>query len=355
MLSQVKISMAFLCTLLASLVTLISLSPTIQAVNETEQANAETFLKRANIILQRKEYEFMLASWAYSTNITQHNSKRKVNASLSYSKVYAKIRNNASKFDVKKLKEDAARQISFLRMSSALKNESELKEQKELGSKLSELYSTAKVGGKSLNPDLVKLMSTSRNYNELLNAWWGWRNASGRKMRPIYKRFVELSNKGARENGYIDKGQVWRSWYEVENLDVLVENLWNDLKPLYFELHAYVRHKLTKVYPAKVSEDDYIEAHLLGNMWAQSWVDIFHMVKPYENKASIDITSNLKNDSRYNSPVKLTKLAESFFVSLGLKPLPPAFYNKSLLHKPTDREVVCHASAWDFALHKDVR
>jgi peptidyl-dipeptidase A len=322
---------------------------------ETEQAKAESFLKHANSTLAQKGYESSVASWAFSTNITDYNSAVKVNVSLAYSETYAEIQKNASQFDLSKLSKDTARQIKFLRNSTELKNQTELKEAETLGSKLNKLYSTAKVGNDSLSPQLVRIMATSRNYDELLNAWWGWRNESGRKMRDTYRRYVDLTNKGARENGYTDRGQAWRGKYEVDDLGAIVKKLWNDLRPLYLEMHAYVRHKLTKVYPGKVSENDYIEAHLLGNMWAQSWVNIFDLVEPYKNKSSLDVTTNLKNDPRYNTPLKLTKLAESFFLSLGMIRLPASFYEKSLLQKPTDREVICHPSASDFRLNKDVR
>ena len=174
-------------------------------------------------------------------------------------------------------------------------------------------------------------------------------------MREMYKEFVVLSNKGAKENDYEDLGEAWRLAYEVDNLDDIVERLWVELRPFYLDLHAYVRYRLTKVYPDKVSENDHIEAHLLGNMWAQYWSDILDLVEPYTDKSSLDVTSNLKQDTRYNTPLNMTKLAESFFLSLGLKKLPQSFYNKSLLEKPKDRDVVCSASAWDFFLYKDVR
>jgi peptidyl-dipeptidase A len=322
---------------------------------QTEQEKAESFLKIANTTLAENGYKLSTAAWAYSTNITKHNSKLEVEATLVYNKAYAEIQKNASQFDLSKLQEDTARQIKLLRNSTQLKNETEQKEAADLSSKLSTLYSTAKVGNDSLSPELDKIMARSRDYNTLLNAWWGWRNASGRKMRETYKRYVDLKNKGARENGYTDRGQAWRLRYEVDDLGAIVEKLWNDLRPLYLEMHAYVRYKLTKVYRGKVSEGDYIDAHLLGNMWAQSWVNIFDLVEPYKNKSSLDITANLVKDTRYNSAEKLTRLAESFFISLGLKSLPPAFYKKSLLQKPKDRDVVCHASAWNFNLYKDVR
>jgi peptidyl-dipeptidase A len=293
-----------------------------KAQDQTEQAKAEAFLKNVNKILAQKGYESSVASWAFNTNITDYNSAVKVQASLAYSKAYAEIQNNASRFDLSKLREDTARQIKFLRNSTALKNQTELKEAENLGSKLSKLYSTAKICNDSLSPELVGIMAKSRDYNKLLNTWRRWRDESGRKMRDIYRRFVDLKNKGARENGYTDRGQAWRGRYEVDD---------------------------------QVFEDDYIEAHLLGNMWAQNWVNIFDLLEPYKNKSSLDVTSNLKNDQRYNTPVKLTKLAESFFLSLGLIRLPASFYENSLLQKPKDREVVCHASAWDFRLYKDVR
>lgn len=339
---------------LCFLFTVFALTAT-NAFDQVEQAKAEIFLENVNKTLVQKSYESSLAAWAFATNITDHNSAAEISTSLAYSKAYAEVRRNASQFDLSKLKEDTARQIKFLNMSTELKNETELRQVEKLRAKLTKFYSTAKVANKSLSPDLVSVMATSRNYSELLHAWWGWRNESGRKMRDTYRQFVDLTNKGAVENGYSDRGEAWRGYYEVDNLSDIVEKLWDDLRPLYLEMHAYVRHKLTKAYPGKVSEDGFIEAHLLGNMWAQNWANIFDLVMPYQNKSSLDITPNLVKDSRYNSPIKLTELAESFFVSLGLKKLPAPFYQKSLLQKPDDREVVCHASAWDFRLYKDVR
>ncbi|XP_021562285.1 angiotensin-converting enzyme-like, partial [Carlito syrichta] len=56
------------------------------------------------------------------------------------------------------------------------------------------------------------------------------------------------------------------------------------------------------------------------------------------------------------TPQRMFKEADDFFTSLGLLPVPPEFWNKSMLEKPTDgRQVVCHASAWDFYNGKDFR
>lgn len=340
---------------LISSVVLLEAMCTTKAFDQTEQTNAEAFLDFFNTTVLKRSYNKVVASWAYSTNLTEYNRQVKINISLEYGIFFAEVLKNASKFNLTKLKDDTARQLKLISATAQLKNTSGRAKVEVLGSEMESIYSKAKVGNDSLSPELSNIMAKSRNYSELLRAWWGWRNVSGRKMRKSYREFVALTNMGAKENGFEDRGEWWRSWYEVDDLPTKVENLWNDLKPLYLELHAYVRHKLTKTYPAKVSADDYIEAHLLGNMWAQNWVNIYDLVEPYKGKSSLDVTSNLKKDGRYNTSTKLTELAESFFVSLGLEKLPAGFYEKSLLEKPKDRDVVCHASAWDFQLYRDFR
>ena len=55
------------------------------------------------------------------------------------------------------------------------------------------------------------------------------------------------------------------------------------------------------------------------------------------------------------TPKKMFQLAEEFFTSLGLLPNPPEFWSGSVIEKPNDKEMVCHASAWDFCNGKDVR
>ena len=350
-----KVIQAFFLLRLLTAFSLLDVSYAAKMVDPNEQTKAEAFLAYYNDTDARNTYDNVVASWTYSTNLTEYNKQVKINASLAYSKFYEEIRKNASQFDLSKVKDDIARQLRLITATAQLKNENERAEVVRLASEMENTFSTAKVGNDSLFPELTNIIGKSRDYSELLRAWWGWRNVSGRKMRESYKKFVALTNKGAKENGHKDRGEWWRSWYETEDFAALVESLWNELRPLYLELHAYVRYKLMKAYPGKVSGGNYIEAHLLGNMWAQSWVNIFDLVEPYKGKSSLDVSPNLWKDDRYNTPTKLTRLAESFFTSLGLERLPASFYEKSLLEKPKDREVVCHASAWDFGLYKDVR
>ena len=203
--------------------------------------------------------------------------------------------------------------------------------------------------------ELEKIMESSRDYDQLLEAWLDWRSVSV-PMRPMYRRFVELMNAGAREYGYADVGALWKSGYEME-VDAFereTERLWSQVEPLYEQLHCHVRAKLGEQYGDQlVPADGPIPAHLLGNMWSQTWGNIYPLVEPYPGVSEWDISAALVEQG-YDE-VRMTKLAESFFTSLGLPELPASFWTNSLLRKPADREVVCHASAWDMGNGNDPR
>ncbi len=203
--------------------------------------------------------------------------------------------------------------------------------------------------------ELEKIMESSRDYDQLLEAWLDWRSVAV-PLRPMYRRFVELMNTGAREYGYADVGALWKSGYEME-VDAFereTERLWSQVEPLYEQLHCHVRAKLGEQYGDQlVPADGPIPAHLLGNMWSQTWGNIYPLVEPYPGVSEWDISAALVEQG-YDE-VRMTKLAESFFTSLGLPELPASFWTNSLLRKPADREVVCHASAWDMGNGTDPR
>jgi peptidyl-dipeptidase A len=192
-------------------------------------------------------------------------------------------------------------------------------------------------------------------------------------------------NTGAKEMGFADAGEVWRGGYDMapDAFAQETERLWTQVKPLYEQLHCYVRGKLnTKYGDAVVPKDGKIPSHLLGNMWAQQWSNIYPLVEPYKGVASLDVSSSLvklreqeftrlkSENPKAKTPVeiaelsykadaaisvKMTKMAEDFYVSLGMQKLPESFWQKSLLTRPRDRDVVCHASAWDMNMQGDVR
>lgn len=206
-----------------------------------------------------------------------------------------------------------------------------------------------------LEPELTELMAQVGNYDDHLWAWQAWHNGVGRQLRPLYLRYVELSNKQAQLNGYADYGDQWRQRYETTELESIVQNLYAQVEPLYKQLHAYVRRQLYNTYGAdKINLRGTLPAHLLGDMWGRFWVNLNSAVQPYPNKPSTDPTPEM---IRQNYTVeRMFRTGNMFYTSMGLLPVPETFWNLSMLEKPTDgREVVCHATAWDFYDAKDFR
>jgi peptidyl-dipeptidase A len=206
--------------------------------------------------------------------------------------------------------------------------------------------------------DLSRVLKKSRNDAELTEAWKGW-HAISAPMKSQYARWVELSNQGAQELGFADVGAMWRAGYDMTPDDFAadVERLWNDVKPLYDAVHCYVRAQLQKTYgKAKVPDHAPIPAELLGNMWAQEWNNIYDEVTPYPKEPALDVDKRMAAGGKdaWDS-VKLVKTGEHFFTSLGFDPLPKTFWERSMLSRPRDREVVCHASAWDVTYGGDLR
>jgi peptidyl-dipeptidase A len=188
----------------------------------------------------------------------------------------------------------------------------------------------------------------------LQDAWTGW-HAISKPIRKDFVRYVDLANKGARQLGFKDNGAMWRSKYDMAPDDFAKEldRLWEQVKPLYLSLHAYVRNRLREKYGDAVPATGAIPANLLGNMWAQDWDNIYPLIAPANADPGYDLTELLKK--RNTDWKQMVKYGEGFFTSLGFAPLPETFWERSLFLKPKDRDVVCHASAWDIDAVDDVR
>lgn len=202
--------------------------------------------------------------------------------------------------------------------------------------------------------ELERWVRPGKSYDEQLDAWQGW-HEQAKPLRKPYERYIALANKGARAQGYADTGAMWRAKYDMapDAFGVEVERLWSQVEPLYKALHCYTRMKLHATYGAKVPETGPIPAHLLGNMWAQQWGNLFPLLAPAGKGRSLDIGAALK--AKKTTPQQLVKYGENFFTSLGLDPLPPSFWQRSMFVRPRDRDVVCHASAWDLTMTGDLR
>jgi peptidyl-dipeptidase A len=201
---------------------------------------------------------------------------------------------------------------------------------------------------------ITKIMAESRDPKQLLDVWTGWHSIA-RPMRMNFGRYVTLANKGASELGFKDNGAMWRSQYDMapEEFSKELDRLWEQVRPLYTSLHAYVRTRLRAKYGDAVPADGPIPAYLLGNLWAQDWDNVYPLVQPPKGDPGYDLTALLKKkDTDWR---QMVKDGERFFVSLGFDPLPTSFWDRSQFLKPRDRDVVCHASAWDIDNVKDLR
>jgi peptidyl-dipeptidase A len=325
-------------------------------------AGAKAFLDEAERKLLALSTDAGRAGWVQSTYITDDTeilaaqaNERLIAATVAYAK-------QATRFDKVKLPEELARKMKLLKLSLTLAAPSDPKESEEL-TRITAAMEGAYGKGKYCPPgkekcldleDITKIMATSRDAAELLDVWRGW-HAIAPPLRKGFARYVELANKGARELGFADTGAMWRSKYDMPPADFPreLDRLWEQVKPLYLSLHAYVRWKLREKYGDAVPSSGPIPAHLLGNMWAQTWDNVYPLVAPKDADPGFDLTEILK--SRKTEPLQMVRYGEGFFTSLGFDPLPKSFWDRSLFTKPRDREVVCHASAWDLDAVNDLR
>ncbi|XP_008010357.3 angiotensin-converting enzyme isoform X4 [Chlorocebus sabaeus] len=328
----------------------------------TDEAEASKFVEEYDRTSQVVWNEYAEANWNYNTNITTETSKILLQKNMQIANHTLKYGTQARRFDVNHFQNTTIKRIikKVQDLERAALPAQELEEYNKILLDMETTYSVATVCHTNgsclqLEPDLTNVMATSRKYEELLWAWEGWRDKAGRAILQFYPKYVELINQAARLNGYVDAGDSWRSMYETPSLEQDLERLFQELQPLYLNLHAYVRRALHHHYGAQhINLEGPIPAHLLGNMWAQTWSNIYDLVVPFPSAPSMDPTEAMLKQGW--TPRRMFKEADDFFTSLGLLPVPPEFWNKSMLEKPTDgREVVCHASAWDFYNGKDFR
>lgn len=339
------------------------LAPALLAQSPTVQ-EAKKFLDDAEAKLLVLNTEAGRASWVQSNFITVDTETLAALANERAISEGVRRAKGATRFDHVKLPPDMARKMMLLKLGLTLAAPSDPQESAEvtrLAASLEGMYGKGKYcpgGAKEPCVDIegvTRIMANSTNPIELRDTWIGWHSISP-PMRADFARFVQLSNKGAQELGFKDTGAMWRAKYDMPPGDFAreLDRLWEQVRPLYVSLHAYVRSRLREKYgAAAVPATGPIPAHLLGNVWAQDWSNIYRLVAPADADPGYDLTAILT--SRNTEPMQMARYGESFFKSLGFAPLPETFWERSLFTKPRDREVVCHASAWDVDNVNDLR
>jgi peptidyl-dipeptidase A len=339
-------------------------NPNALSSSGSPKDEAEKFLANAEKRLMDLNIKAGRADWVKSTFITDDTELLAAEANENLIAATTELAEQSRKYENADLSPEAKRKLKLLKLSLTLpapKDPAERSELTKITASMEGEYGKGKYcpdgdKGKCLSlPDLEDIINNSRDPEELKKAWVGWHQIAI-PIRKEYVRFVELSNKGAKEMGFKDTGAMWRSKYDMEPdaFAAEMERLWQQVKPLYDSLYTYTRRKLSAKYGKDVvPEDKPIPAHLLGNMWAQQWGNIYPILAPANADRGYDLTQILK--TRNTDAKQMVRYGESFFTSLGFDALPSTFWERSLFLKPADREVVCHASAWDIDYEKDVR
>ena len=330
-----------------------------------ERPTAAEFTTAAEETLIEHYYDGSRAAWVQSTYINEDTTALAARFGAEALTRAIDFAQEAATYDAASEADEVARKLDLLRGGLTLAapaDEAKIEELSQITTRMEATYGSGKhcPDGPDTDScrtlgDLEDVIDNSRAADALLDAWEGWRTISP-PMRADYERFVELSNEGARDLGFADTGAMWRSKYDMppDDFAAEVDRLWDQVKPLYDDLQCHVRAELSDHYGVDVVDPaGPIPAHVLGNMWAQSWSNIYDLVAPPAAAPGYDLTEILK--SRGTSEVEMVEMAEGFFTSLGMESLPGTFWTRSQFLKPRDREVVCHASAWQLDLDEDVR
>ncbi|MCY7354109.1 MAG: M2 family metallopeptidase [Lysobacter sp.] len=356
---------------------------------------ADQFIARVNAELKAMYPDLTAAQWVSSTYITDDTELLSAKSNERYLTQLKSWIEQAKRFEGKQMSPDTARAITLLKLGTSMpppKDPVKLAELTKLATKMEGMYgsgSYCKTEGDAKScrdiGELEDVLRSSRDYDEQLDAWQGWHTISV-PMRKDYQRFAELVNEGAKDLGYADTGEMWRSGYDMTPAEIAAETdrLWGQVKPLYEQLHCYTRTKLQAKYGAdKGAVNGMLPAHLMGNLWQQDWGNLWDVLEPYAGAGSLDITSTLEQQyqrefalqlskldnslplaeerieaqrtAQLDSAKKMTERAQDFYTSLGMSKLPDSYWQNTQFIKPRDRDVVCHASAWDMNLEGDVR
>jgi peptidyl-dipeptidase A len=330
-------------------------------------AEARQFVAQMDAELRKLYTDASVTAWANETDITPEHEAAAAKAGAEQAKGITRLIKASKKFEpiLGKLEPDLRRQLGLLKFAGqpAPDDPKEAEELAALATKMASIYGETevcrKVGRKNECKDLdglSKVLQKTRKPAEALAAWKGWHDKAGRAERDLFVKYVGVANAGARGVGFADVSAMWKSAYDMpaDAFAAETDRLYSQMKPLYEQLHCYTRRKLNKMYGNKVvPKTGPIPAHLLGNMWAQSWGWLYKELEPFPKQPPIDVTERLAKGP-YDEK-KMVKIAEAFYTSLGFPALPDTFWERSMFQKPPGKKAVCHASAWDVTYSNDLR
>jgi peptidyl-dipeptidase A len=366
-----------------------------EKANDASADNADAFVARVNAEYKAMYPSLTAAQWMSSTYINDDSQTLSAKANERFLGQLNHWIEESGRYANTPMSKASERAILLMKLSTAMpppKDPKKLTELAQIATKMEGDYGAGKYctgDGDSKNcrdiGQLSQVLATKRDYDAQLDAWQGWHTIA-QPMRKDYARFVELVNEGARDMGFANTGEMWRSGYDMKPAEIATETdrLWSQVKPLYEQLHCYARNRLQKQYGVDKGAvaGGMLPAHLMGNLWQQDWGNLWDILEPYKGAGDLDINGALEKIRHRNyvealatagadptvsavteagisadrkTAEEMTRLAEKFYVSLGMPKLPESYWAKTQFVKPRDRDVVCHASAWDMNMSGDVR
>ncbi|XP_058452883.1 angiotensin-converting enzyme-like [Malaya genurostris] len=343
-------------------------SPASSSSNELRtdaEQKAKVLVERCEKHYQEAKAKQAHAAWAYASNITEPNLMQKVKAATEFAAVAKFVAQDLRHHDYRTFRdEDLKRRFKELtKLDYAALPENQFKELFAAVSSMESNYAKVKICSYkdktnchlTLDPELTEIFATSQDPEELEYYWVKWHDKAGKPSKASFQKYVELNKESAKLNGFNNGADVWLAEYDDPTFEQQVQDVITKIRPLYEQIHAYVRFKLREKYGSNVvSAKGPIPIHLLGNMWGQTWDNIVNFTTPFPEKKLLDVTEEMVKQGY--TPIKMFQMGDDFFQSLNMTKLPQTFWDKSILEKPTDgRDLVCHASAWDFFATDDVR
>lgn len=328
-------------------------------------ADAQAFLADAEEQLRILGQESAHVNWLAQTYINYDSQVASATINQRFTELSVNLASEAAEFNGVAISESDRRKMELLKqvlVFPAPQDSEKTRELSQIGASMNAMYGSGEycrdVNGveECLSGDQMEnLMRESRNPEELKEIWVGWREVSP-PMRELYQRQVEIGNEGAQDLGYDNLSVFWRSKYDTDPDDFVVDvtSQWLQTKPLYEALHCHVRAQLNEHYGDDVvPPTGPIPAHLLGNQWAQQWSSIYDLVKPETSDLGYDLDQLVAENVA--DEIELVEVAERFFTSVGFEELPDSFWERSMFVEPVDHAAVCHASAWSMDGQDDLR
>ncbi|CAH1131593.1 unnamed protein product [Ceutorhynchus assimilis] len=336
-----------------------------QGLSKAYRGDVGSLLQALELQASQQCTNNVAAQWNFETNVNQATQLEALQAQQTYSEFQHGIwdlLNHAQ--NINNIPEaQTYRQIRYYSViGPAALSPDQLDRYNRLINDMLAIYNTATICsfndhfhcGLRLQPDLNKIMAKSRNWDELQHVWTEWRRQTGQKMKDLYEQMAQVSNTAAKLNNFTNTADYWSFPFESPALEIDLEDAWNEVKPLYELLHAYARRRLREYYgPERINRQAPLPSHILGNMWGQSWSNIFDITQPYPGQHFLDVTPEMLKQGY--TPIDMFRLAEDFFVSLNLTAMPLDFWQGSIFEEPGDRVVLCTPSAWDFCNRRDFR